>query len=85
MSGDARQFAPSAARNRDPIWAVLSPQLPARGQVLEVASGSGEHTAHFARLAGPQIMFQPSDPEAQARASIDAWAASSGLTNILRH
>ncbi len=83
MSGDARQFAPSTARNRDPIWAVLHPELPSRGLVLEVASGSGEHTAHFARLAGPQIVFQPSDPEAQARASIDAWAANSGLTNIL--
>ena len=83
MSGDVRQFAPSAARNRDPIWAVLHPELPARGLVLEVASGSGEHTAHFARLAGSQIAFQPSDPDAQARASIDAWAATAGLSNIL--
>ena len=83
MSGDARLFAPSAARNRDPIWAVLRPELPASGLVLEVASGSGEHTAHFARLAGPQIVFQPSDPDAQARASIDAWGATSGLSSIL--
>ena len=83
MSGDARLFAPSAARNRDPIWAVLRPELPASGLVLEVASGSGEHTAHFARLAGPQVVFQPSDPDAQARASIDAWGATSGLSNIL--
>ncbi len=83
MSEDARQFAPSAARNRDPIWAVLRPELPASGLVLEVASGSGEHTVHFARLAGPQIVFQPSDPDAPARASIDAWAATSGLSNIL--
>jgi SAM-dependent methyltransferase len=83
MSDDARQFAPSAARNRDPIWAVLRPELPASGLVLEVASGSGEHTVHFARLAGPQIVFQPSDPDAQARASIDAWAATSQLSNIL--
>jgi SAM-dependent methyltransferase len=83
MSGEARLFAPSAARNRDPIWVVLRPELPASGLVLEVASGSGEHTVHFARLAGPQIVFQPSDPDAQARASIDAWAATSGQANIL--
>jgi SAM-dependent methyltransferase len=82
MSDDARQYAPSAARNRDPIWSVLRPQLPVRGLVLEVASGSGEHTVHFARAAGPQIVFQPSDPEAQARASIDAWVAASALPNI---
>lgn len=83
MSNDARQHAPSAARNRDPIWAVLRPELPSRGLVLEVASGSGEHTAHFAELAGPGLVFQPSDPDAQARASIDAWAVASGLPNIL--
>jgi SAM-dependent methyltransferase len=83
MSGDARLFAPSAARNRDPIWAVLRPELPASGLVLEVASGSGEHAVHFARLAGPQVVFQPSDPDEEARASIDAWAATSGLSNIL--
>jgi SAM-dependent methyltransferase len=82
MKPDARQHAPSAARNRDPIWTVLGPQLPQQGLVLEVASGSGEHTVLFAQLAGPQIVFQPSDPDAQARASIDAWAAASGLTNV---
>ena len=61
---------------------MLQPQLPPRGLVLEVASGSGEHTVHFARAAGPQIVFQPSDPDVQARASIDAWVAASGLPNI---
>jgi hypothetical protein len=82
MSDDARQHAPSAACNRDPIWAVLKPHLPQQGLVLEVASGSGEHTVHFAQLAGPQIVLQPSDPDAQARASIDAWGAASGLSNV---
>ncbi len=83
MSDDARQHAPSAARNRDPIWAVLRSELPACGLVLEVASGSGEHTVHFAELAGPGLVFQPSDPDPQARASIDAWAAAAGQANIL--
>jgi SAM-dependent methyltransferase len=82
MSEDPRQYAPSAARNRDPIWAVLGPELPARGLVLEVASGSGEHTVHFARLAGADVVFQPSDASAEARASIDAWTAASGLANV---
>ncbi|KAB2940954.1 MAG: DUF938 domain-containing protein [Hyphomicrobium sp.] len=82
MNDDARQYAPSAARNRDPIWNVLAPHMPPRGLVLEVASGSGEHTLHFARASGPELIFQPSDPDAAARASIDAWAAASGLGNI---
>ena len=78
---DARLHAPSAARNRDPILDVLRRFLPARGVVLELASGSGEHTVHFAN-AFPGLVFQPSDPDPQARASIDAWAASAGLRNV---
>ena len=74
-----RRRAPAAARNRDPILDVLRPHLPAHGLVLEVASGTGEHTAHFAE-ALPGATFQPSDPDPGARASIDAWAAD--LANV---
>ncbi len=49
--------------------------------MLEVASGSGEHAVHFA-AALPQLVFQPSDPDDEALASIDAWAEASGLSNI---
>ncbi|MBR0672084.1 DUF938 domain-containing protein [Neoroseomonas soli] len=76
---DDRRFAPATARNRDPILAVLRNVLPARGVVLEVASGTGEHAVHFA-AAFPSLVFQPSDPNDAARASIDAWA--SGIANI---
>jgi hypothetical protein len=55
--------------------------LPARGLVLEVASGSGEHLVHFA-AALPALDFQPSDPDPASRASIDAWAAASSLPNL---
>jgi len=37
---------------------------------------------HFARASGPQIVFQPSDADASARASIDAWTAASGVPNV---
>ena len=49
--------------------------------MLEVASGSGEHVMHFA-AALPDLVFQPSDPDADARASIDDWAHTSGLANV---
>lgn len=81
MTNDPRRFAPAAARNRDPILAVLRRHLPARGLVLEIASGSGEHAVHFA-TALPDLVFQPSDPDPHARASIDAWIDDTGLANV---
>ena len=76
-----RRQAPAAARNRDPILEVLRRHLPAKGTVLEIASGSGEHAVHFAE-ALPGLVFQPSDPDPVARASIDDWASTSGRDNL---
>lgn len=70
--------SPAAERNRDAIADVLARWLPDNGLVLEVASGSGEHVVHFAyRL--PALTWQPSDADAEARASITAWSAGSGV------
>ncbi|HWL47999.1 MAG TPA: DUF938 domain-containing protein [Sphingomonadaceae bacterium] len=80
-SSDIRRTAPAAARNRDPILAVLRAILPAAGEVLELASGTGEHIVHFA-AALPALTWQPSDPDAAARASIAAWTGASGVTNV---
>ncbi len=78
-ANDPRQSAPSALRNRDPILAQLRVLLPGQGRVVEVASGTGEHVAHFAAHL-PGLMFQPTNRDDAGRASIDAWAA--GLTNV---
>jgi SAM-dependent methyltransferase len=80
---DRRRYAPATQRNRDAILAVLTRHLPARGLVLELASGSGEHIAYFAS-ALPGLEFQPSDSDASARASIDAWVAAAGHANLRR-
>ena len=76
-----KQSAPAAARNRNPIAAVLADLLPGRGLVLEIASGTGEHALHFARTF-PQHDWQPSDPETAARASIESWRLEAGLPNL---
>src|SRR5262245_53104753 len=81
MSPDARLHAPATVRNRQPILDLLKQYLPARGLVLEVASGSGEHIAYFAQ-ACPDLTFQPSDPDFAHRASTDAWTASLGQANV---
>jgi SAM-dependent methyltransferase len=77
-----RREAPAAARNRQPILEVLQPRLPEEGLVLEIASGTGEHVVHYA-AARPELTFQPSDPDADARASVDAWVQTLGLKNVL--
>jgi Protein of unknown function (DUF938) len=77
---DHRRTAPATQRNRDPILGVLRRILPPTGLVLEIASGTGEHVAHFA-AALPGLRWQPSDPDPIARPSIEAWTA--GTENIL--
>jgi SAM-dependent methyltransferase len=81
--GDLRRVAPHVARNAEAIIDVLRSVLPATGHVLEIASGSGEHALHFAR-AFPDLIFQPSDPDPQALASIEAWREAEGPPNLLR-
>lgn len=78
---DKRLFAPATGRNREPILDVLRGVLPESGLVLEIASGSGEHVAHFAAQF-PRLTFAPSDPNPKARDSIAAWIAHTGATNI---
>jgi SAM-dependent methyltransferase len=50
--------------------------------VLELGSGTGEHAVHLAR-AFPALTFQPTDPDPEARASIEAWSREARLPNLL--
>lgn len=77
----ARQFAPAAARNTEPILGVLRDVLPETGRALEIAGGTGQHAEAFARTF-PGIQWQSSDPDAAARDSIGARVAESGLGNL---
>jgi hypothetical protein len=79
MPDDPRREAPSVARNRAVILDALRPVLPPQGLLLEVASGTGEHCAYLA-AALPALHIQPTEPEPDGRASIDAWCA--GLPNV---
>lgn len=75
-----RRQAPAAARNVGPIGDVLADWLPADGVVLEIAAGTGEHALAFAKRF-PNLDWQPSDPDPEALASIEAWRAD-GSPNL---
>ena len=64
--------APAAERNKQPILDALLRLLPASGRALEIASGTGQHIAHF-DAGMPGWNWLASDPDPQALASIRAW------------
>jgi len=80
MNTDTRRHSPAAERNRVPIGAELLRRLPPQGIALEIASGTGQHAAHFA-TALPGWRWQPSDGDARSLASIAAWC--DGIANVL--
>ncbi len=82
QAADPRRHAPATLRNTQAILSVLRDVLPTRGTVLEIASGSGEHAVAFAR-AFPHLVFQPTDPDPLALASITAHAADARLGSVL--
>lgn len=77
----ARRSAPAALRNREPIAQVLAEWLPKRGLVLEIASGTGEHSVYFAERF-PNLEWQPSDRDPDSLESIRAWRSAAALGNV---
>lgn len=72
-----------ASRNKVPILEVLKKLTnllckPAIN-VVEVASGTGEHAAYFASEI-PSLKIQPTDPQKEVMESISAWNVSN--TNV---
>jgi cyclopropane fatty-acyl-phospholipid synthase-like methyltransferase len=78
---DGRWFIDAAERNKGPIIDVLARVLPARGVVLEIGSGTGQHIIHFAK-AFPGLTWQPSDPDAEFRGSIALRVRDEQLPNV---
>ena len=64
-------------RNADPILEILQRVLQPDSSVLEIASGTGQHAAHFCS-AMSEMRWQPSEYDASALSGIDTWAAEAG-------
>ena len=82
MSNTLLQHSPAAERNQGPILAQLHTLLGPAGRALEVASGTGQHAAHFA-AALPGWQWQPTDQQATHFGAIAGWAAYCGAANVL--
>jgi SAM-dependent methyltransferase len=74
------RVSPAAERNKKPILQVLRSLLPPTARVLEIAAGTGQHAAHFAKEQ-PGWQWQPTDVDATALPGIAAH--SEKLTNVL--
>ncbi|KAL7541203.1 hypothetical protein ACHAXR_012649 [Thalassiosira sp. AJA248-18] len=90
--------SPSAERNKEPIYdQVLAPTIFPRLvksaindnlNILELAAGCGVHTTHFvssflSENEGFSVEWHPSDPDAEARASIDARVERTKLNDSI--
>jgi len=69
-------------RNRGPILDAFKTLFPASGDVLELATGSGQHINFFAPEF-PGLRFQPSDYDTDVFPAIRRNRDESGNTNVL--
>lgn len=72
---------PAPERNKQPILEVLKRVLPTSGNVLEIASGSGQHAAFFAAQL-PGVQWFPSDLAPEHLASITEYVSEAKLPNL---
>lgn len=74
-------FAPSAARNSKDLCDLVASNVPATGQALEIASGTGQHIVALAK-AMPAIQWQPSEVDPVRLRSIEAYLLEGALSNV---
>jgi SAM-dependent methyltransferase len=76
-----KPYSESSEQNREPILAVLRTVFADRKQVLEIASGTGQHAVYFGETF-PHLTWQTSEL-LQNHAGIMAWLGEAALPNVL--
>ena len=66
-----KPFSQACENNKEPIRQVLAEYFDRAGEVLEIGSGTGQHSIYMAQHL-PHLMWQPSDIESQLPV-IRAW------------
>ncbi len=75
-----KPYAESSDINKEPILEILRKVFADRKQVLELASGTGQHAVHFGRDL-PYLTWQTSELQ-QNHAGIQAWLDEAQLPNV---
>lgn len=78
---DVPPMLSSADRNRDDILDVLREFVPEQGSILEIASGAGQHGAHFAAAFAPRV-WQPSEYDRERIEMMRTRFAALDLPNL---
>jgi SAM-dependent methyltransferase len=76
-----KPFSQACELNKAPILDVLKNVFHDRQQVLEVASGTGQHAVHFSAHL-PHLSWQTSDVQ-QNIDGIQAWLTEAALPNVI--
>ena len=74
-------YSAAADRNKQAILEVMVGLVPAHGNALEIASGTGQHVAWFASGL-PGWTWQPSDAQPDGFASVSVWVTEQGVRNV---
>ena len=74
-------YASATMRNREPILNVLKTVIPDEGNILEIASGTGEHAYFFAPHFSQQKWI-PSDKQEECLSSITEWRKDCQSENL---
>ncbi|KAK4884670.1 hypothetical protein RN001_000941 [Aquatica leii] len=74
---------PASERNKQPILEVLQKHIPTntQGNLLEIASGTGQHASFFAEHF-PKLIFHPSEYDYSLFASLRAYAKDTPTKNV---
>jgi hypothetical protein len=76
-----KPFSQACENNKDAILAVLKTAFAEISDVLELASGTGQHSCYFAQHL-PHLTWQPSDL-GENLSGINSWVNDSKLSNIM--